>query len=413
MVDSPAPAPPIFETSQRHFGAERVEEMFSLAISVIAFVFGLQTIAFAIGTEPLFVDGDRTWLVVVVMLSLAVVIGTGAVPRLQRVSNIGFALIYLAAMLLWPVVSGGADAALPTEPWLWYLNSVACACAAQALSTALAVVYAVVAPITYGIVRTIGPDGVFLNVDIGIFDASYALMMGLIVVSLGVVFRSAASRVDEARASALARYNEAARGHANQAERVEVDAILHDTVLAALQAAERAASPEQARVAVDMARDAVGRLASVDGAARTSGPVMSTERLLESLSRFAESLDRHFRVTRTGEHDRELPWAVGESLYLAAVQAMANSVQHADGEDRREVDREVILRLDEPGVIDLNIVDDGVGFERDAVDPSRLGLRVSIVERVTSVGGTADILTKPAEGTRIRIVWPSQAVRPL
>lgn len=401
----------MFETSQRHFGEERVERMFSAAISVIAFVFGGQTLAIAIGTEPLFVDVPRTWIVIVVMLSLAAVIATGAAPRFQRIANIVFAVVYLVAVAVWPMASGGVEAYLQAEPWLWYLNSVACACAAQALRPVWAVVYTVITPIAYGVMRTIGPDGMFVNERIGVFDASYALMIGLIIFSLSVAFRSAARRVDAARAAALTRYNEAARQHASHSERVEVDGIVHDTVLAALQAAERARTPEQSRAAVAMASEAITRLATIDGTTVQPELVMSTQRITEALVQYAESLDATFAIERSGDKNRELPWAVGESLYLAAAQAMANSAQHASGSGTSDVTRTVRIVLTSPDSIEIAIEDDGVGFERDSVDPSRLGLRVSIIERVTAAGGGVEVVTNPGEGTSITIRWLAESSR--
>jgi len=396
----------VFESSQRHFGAERVERMYSVAISVLAFVFGAQTLAIAIGTEPLFADVARTSLVVVVMLALAAVIATGAVPRIQRVANIVIAAVYLIAMICWPAVTQGEQAEQQAEPWLWYLNSVACACASQAVRPVLAVHYTVIAPVVYGVIRTMGPDGVLVNVRTGVFDASYALMIGLVIFSLSIAFRSAARRVDEARAAALARYDEAARQHANQAERVEVDAIVHDTVLAALQAAERAHTPEQSRAAVAMASEAITRLATIDGTAAPSELVMSTGRIAEALAQYAGSLDVPFEFEKTGSDDRDLPWAVGESIYLAAAQAMANSAQHAGGPGHGTVARRVRIALD-PATMEVSVVDDGVGFVRDAVDPSRLGLRVSIIERVSAVGGEVDVVARPDDGTSITIRWPA------
>jgi len=57
---------------------------------------------------------------------------------------------------------------------------------------------------------------------------------------------------------------------------------------------------------------------------------------------------------------------------------------------------------------ELKIVvkDDGLGFWVSRVPKNRLGLRLSIIERVESVGGKVFIDTKPGGGTSIVMEWP-------
>ncbi len=69
---------------------------------------------------------------------------------------------------------------------------------------------------------------------------SFALILGGMLTTLGVVFRSVAANVDETRARAVESYADAAAADAAEQERVAVAALMHDSVLAALIAAERA-----------------------------------------------------------------------------------------------------------------------------------------------------------------------------
>jgi signal transduction histidine kinase len=55
----------------------------------------------------------------------------------------------------------------------------------------------------------------------------------------------------------------------------------------------------------------------------------------------------------------------------------------------------------------VHVGDTGTGFDPSAVQIGRLGLRVSIVERVTNAGGKVHIDSKPGQGTVITIVWPA------
>jgi signal transduction histidine kinase len=54
----------------------------------------------------------------------------------------------------------------------------------------------------------------------------------------------------------------------------------------------------------------------------------------------------------------------------------------------------------------VEVGDDGCGFDPDAVPTERLGVRVSILERVASVGGAAVIDTALGEGTVVALHWP-------
>jgi signal transduction histidine kinase len=57
------------------------------------------------------------------------------------------------------------------------------------------------------------------------------------------------------------------------------------------------------------------------------------------------------------------------------------------------------------------ISDDGRGFDADAVPADRLGLRVSIRERVDAVGGSASVRSTPGGGTVVVLEWAPGAVR--
>lgn len=60
-----------------------------------------------------------------------------------------------------------------------------------------------------------------------------------------------------------------------------------------------------------------------------------------------------------------------------------------------------------PGAVRLAVVvaDDGVGFDPSAVPERRLGIRLSLMRRVSAVGGTATVHSAPGHGTRVEIPW--------
>ena len=55
--------------------------------------------------------------------------------------------------------------------------------------------------------------------------------------------------------------------------------------------------------------------------------------------------------------------------------------------------------------------DDGRGFSEAKVPDERLGLRISIRDRIAKVGGNADIVSAPGEGTTVTILWPAAQQR--
>ena len=50
--------------------------------------------------------------------------------------------------------------------------------------------------------------------------------------------------------------------------------------------------------------------------------------------------------------------------------------------------------------------DRGVGFDPDRTDPTRQGIRGSIVGRLARHGGTASIRSQPGDGTEVQLRLP-------
>ncbi|MBU4465696.1 MAG: ATP-binding protein, partial [Actinobacteria bacterium] len=106
-------------------------------------------------------------------------------------------------------------------------------------------------------------------------------------------------------------------------------------------------------------------------------------------------------LSRTIDPDAPaVPGSVARALVLAATQAIANAIQHADGEELR---LEVIGRLEAPRVV-VRVIDGGSGFEPDAVPADRLGISASIVARVSAVGGRSRI-DSDGHGTVVTLEW--------
>lgn len=88
------------------------------------------------------------------------------------------------------------------------------------------------------------------------------------------------------------------------------------------------------------------------------------------------------------------------ALVRAAREAMVNAAKHA------RADRvDVYLEVDDE-LVSVFVRDRGAGFDPERIDPTRMGVRGSIIERMERAGGRAVIRSAPAEGTEVRLELP-------
>ena len=88
------------------------------------------------------------------------------------------------------------------------------------------------------------------------------------------------------------------------------------------------------------------------------------------------------------------------AVVRAAREAMVNAARHA-GVERVDVYAEV-----DEDQVSVFVRDRGVGFDPASIDPDRMGIRGSIVERVRRAGGRAIIRSSPGEGSEVRLELP-------
>lgn len=378
------------------FSQARIERILGVVVGFGCSVLGAQAFLNALTSTqegPLW----RVTLVVAVFVPLILMVVASSTGLATRACAGVFAVVFPLVLLAWPIATAGRDAAGTSAPWIWFLLNVGTVAAVLAFSMPLQIVWALFIPLLYGIVRIVqvGPDALRAT----ILDVVFAIILAAVFVVLGWMLRSVAVQMDTARRDAVGSYAAAAAADASERERVAVAALMHDSVLAALIAAERARTPRERSLAVSMAREALTRLANVDQDAGegSDAPV--------PLASFVADLDRASsdaggpRVSSTVDaHDWSLPGRVARALVLATAQAVANSVEHADGKGLRvEVaagDRHV----------EILIADRGRGFDPDAVPDDRLGIRGSISARVAAVAGTSRIESDPT-GTRVALYW--------
>lgn len=386
------------------FTRMRIERVITILVGPGCLVLGGQAFvaAFAPGDER---PGWHAPIVVAVFVPLVAMIVACVAGRFARAFSGVFAVVYLAALIVWPVVTIGGEAPVPTEePWIFYLINVATVAAVVAFPLPLQIGWAVVTPLLFGVVRLAqgGFDDAFW-VPVGL-DVSFALILGGVLVTLGWVYRSVAAGVDETRARAVASYADAAAAAATERERVAVAALMHDSVLGALLAAERAVTPRERTLAVSMAREALTRLANAEKDPwEGSDEPVEADRLASDIEVAARELGVTIAVGRTLEQGTpRVPGRVARALVLAAMQAVANSVQHANAQGLA-----VDLRgRADPGGVVVRVRDSGPGFDVSRIPDDRLGIRGSILARVTAVGGRTEIESS-ASGTSVTMEWES------
>nr|WP_242497609.1 ATP-binding protein [Microbacterium protaetiae] len=386
------------------FTRTRVERILSLVIAVGCAVLGAQGLLTALNTSSERPEW-RSAMALTVFIPLGLMLLACVVGRFQRLLAAVFVVVYTAALVIWPVAAAGAPSSPEVEPWIFFLLNVATVASVLAFPLPWQVVCTAVIPVLWGLARLVqsGFDPRFAIPVV--LDVSFALILGGILVALGWMLRSVATNVDTARAQAVASYAAAAAVDATEQERVAVGALMHDSVLAALLAVERAHTERERGLAVGMAREALTRLANAerDAGMGSEAPV-DAETIAREIEVSTAELGHTLRVERTQIDGIRLPGVVARALALAAAQAIANAIQHADAAGLRVT----VHGEHDPARVAVRVIDTGPGFDPDAVPADRLGIRASIHARVAAVGGRARV-SSGADGTRVTLEWADTA----
>jgi signal transduction histidine kinase len=100
----------------------------------------------------------------------------------------------------------------------------------------------------------------------------------------------------------------------------------------------------------------------------------------------------------------EIPAVVEEELYRIAHESLNNSLKHANAT------RETVRIYVENDHTVLEVMDDGRGFDPDAVEHrGGMGL-INMAERAKHVGGVLTIQSTPGRGTQIKLRVPFSGI---
>lgn len=394
------PSPGTAETAFERFTGKRMERILATVVAIGSAVLGTQAIFAAIGGIT---AGSSPWhiaLLVIVYVPLIAMLVACVIGRGVRLFAGVFAVVYLAALLVWPLTVDASDHVAVSQPWIFFLVNVGVVAAMLAFPVRVQMIWAIGIPLVYGYVRLVEGEFTATFWTMTAFDVSFTLILGVVLLSLGWMFRSVAAGVDDARGKAVASYAAVAATAAAEEERVAMAALMHDSVLAALIAAERADSDRARDLAVAMAREALTRLANTEAAVAQEGsdePVGTAQIVIE-LRRALSELGADAIVEERGVSGL-IPGRVARAVVLAARQAVGNAVTHAHG-------RGLHLIVEGRGGdgLAVTVMDAGGGFDMDEIGEDRLGIRASIVARMAGVAGSATIDSDDA-GTTVVLEW--------
>lgn len=396
---SKIPSPGTAETEFERFTGRRMERILATVVAVGSAVLGGQALISALSTMSK-ADPPHIGMMVLVYVPLTAMLVACVVGRAVRTAAGAFACAYAIALASWPFVVDPLDKVAGDQPWIFFLVNVGVVAAMLAFPLWLQVAWALAMPLIYGYVRLVQGDFSREFWVTTAFDVSFTLILGMVIVSLGWMFRSVAAGVDDARGRAVSSYAAAAAAAAAEEERIAMSALMHDSVLAALIAAERAEGERAQDLAVAMAREALTRLANTEAAVAEEGsdaPVAMAQIVIE-LRRALSELGADAVVEERGGLGL-VPGRVARALVLAARQAIGNAVTHAQGRGLH-----IIAEGHGDEGISVIITDTGPGFDLDAIGADRLGIRASIFARMAGVAGTADIESGDL-GTTVTLAW--------
>ena len=403
MATKPAPVRPAPPAKRSPISRLQIEGLASRLVAIFGIVFGLQTLPVILSQ----IDASQPiWAVIIVpALYASIVVGFVAAMAQRWVvgTNIVVSMVYLVALVTWPLAIVSPNDSQLDRYWLYFLITYATAAATVGFSLPIATCYLFAAPVIYGLIR-VTPEGGNATPLEATLESVYSILIGGAVVLIITLLRQAAAEVDVAQSAALDRYSHAVHAHATEIERVQVDSIVHDSVLTTLLSAARARSPEAMRISSTMASNAIGHLREAALVNPDDGGTVRLSAVSRRIAEAASSMSAPFELRTRDVSTRSMPLQAAEAVYSAAVQAMVNSLQHA-GHDPR-VSRWVTIRSAIGAGIEVEVGDTGAGFSFVDLPAERMGLRVSIVERVTNAGGAVEIDSAVDEGTVIAIRWP-------
>ncbi|ROQ39964.1 two-component sensor histidine kinase [Frondihabitans sp. PhB188] len=327
-----------------------------------------------------------------------------SLTALRRVA-LAHALTFWGVMLAFPLVMTQKSLPGSDSPWTNDLMTVPAVAMAVGARRPVIAAYVLATSITSGVIRYLTAPEV--GVTLAALDLAYNFLFDCAFVALTLVTRSSAVRLDAAAEAARVKTSHEAEASARVQQRIRIDALVHDHVLSALLIASRAdAVPTPA-----LRELAASTLRTLNEEALPPHQVLSGEEFVGRLRSTVSSQGAGIAFDGELGAAVRVPADIAQALIEATSEAVRNSLLHAAADDAGgDVTRLVrVASLD--GGLAIVVRDDGRGFNSRRIPPERLGVRVSILNRMATLpGGHADIESGRGLGTRVTLAWSPEEV---
>ncbi|WP_375388522.1 sensor histidine kinase [uncultured Amnibacterium sp.] len=397
-ADSAPPATwPLLRRLAGEHAEERVYRVLAFALLPGGVLFGLLGAPSAVAQAdlwPLWWSVAAFAIGIVPSLALGVAAFTAPLETLRLIARISVAGTLLVLASIPFVVIPGRE--LPGPIWFADVCGLGIITAALAVSPFGSVLVAVAGAVLAFVAR-IALGGTAASL-VGAQSGLYLLLLTITFIALGVSSLHAARAADAAEAAAEEATVGAAADAARERERARINELVHDRVLATLLSAARQIPGSGGLEQRDARRALDGLHALLRDDVQPED--LAGERFVWKVqARTTDLLPEALFNYELGDLGI-VPGDAADSLLDAAEEAMRNSLRHA-GPANRTVHVDVAA-----GRATIDVLDDGVGFERAAVPPGRLGLSESIEGRMRMLaGGSALIISQPGVGTRVSLRW--------
>lgn len=340
-------------------------------------------------------DAAGWWNVAAVVLAaliLVLVALARTVPaRALRAFWATIPALSLALALTWPLAeTSGAS----SVPWVWELEPVAVSLLVLLVRWQWALVlsqaFALAVPVAIWAVQGSVPQDVVLQTPIHLGNMAF--------VAVFVALRRQLQQLARSERDAERREHGRLEAEAAAAEQQRFVSIVHDEILSTLVFAGRAAEGVGSTL-VAPARRALGFLGAGGG-----DPVGQVDSIVTLVQARVAQVHPTARVTSRCEAVT-VPPPVVDAVVSAMAEALRNSLIHARSGTQEQVSVHVTLVSDSSGLT-VEVIDDGVGFDPHRAGTDSVGIRTSIVGRMTAVpGGDAVITSERGRGTCVTLSW--------
>ncbi len=349
----------------------------------------------------------HVWYTVIVVLIPVLVVAV-MVPTqrqgLRRIFAGTVAWLLLVGFLLWHLGLIGNSLGPDARPWSWGIAGAGVGLAAVAKNTRMASLYGFCFTLLVLLIPAM-PAGSSRAWADSWQDALLTAAMTAVIVAPIWALRQAVQESESAAVTALEKFAAAARSEAITVERMRLDALTHDIVLSTLIVASQAVTPEVVAASRKTARLALAQMDAVGEATSVAAELT----IAEWLGRMRVAVSLHggsFDVPPPGSQaPASLSLVAGRAIVEATTEAVKNSIAHAPGSlPAVTVFFPASQVIGKPQVA-VEIADNGPGFDVADIAMERMGIKVSIVERMLGVQGKAAVTSSPSTGTLVRLEW--------